>query len=237
VLASAVIFLVAVALVVPALILERLAPRSGDYLRWERRAVLAQRLTLAGFLCLPLLVLLSNPLLGGIVIVAVAAWILWWLPESHRRLYVEAKAVFDAPPDAVASVMFDVSQQTRWMQLLDVALETPGLVRVGSVIRQTISLHGHPLVARSVVTELRPYQRMVLTVQVRHAKPIDVLEVAPHERGALVTYGGGHQLSRVGAILGGWGMRSWRRQFTQRRVENLERLRALVVRAPLAPRA
>jgi len=82
-------------------------------------------------------------------------------------------------------------------------LETPGLLRKGSVIRQTLRVSGQDLIAKLVVVELVPYERLLLQVTVRHAELFDHFEVQPHPRGSLVTYSGRHQLSRLNAWLTG----------------------------------
>jgi hypothetical protein len=148
------------------------------------------------------------------------------------------QSVFEAPPEAVAAVMFDISEQPRWMDsIVRTVLETPGLLRKGSVIRQTLRVSGQDLIAKLVVVELVPYERLLLQVIVRHAELFDLFEVQPHARGSLVTYSGRHQLSRLNAILTGWRLASLRRSFAARRAANLERLRTIVQPSPLARRA
>jgi hypothetical protein len=148
---------------------------------------------------------------------------------------VEVRSVFDAPPEAVAAVMFDISEQPRWMDsIVRTVLETPGFPRKGSVIRQTLRVSGHELVATLVVVELVPYERLRLQAVARHAELFDLFEVQPHARGSLVTYSGRHRLSRVSAVLTGWRLPSLRERFAERRAANLERLRTLVRPAPLA---
>jgi hypothetical protein len=115
--------------------------------------------------------------------------------------------------------------------IIRTVLETPGLLRKGSVIRQTLRVSGQDLVAKLVVVELVPYERLVLQVIVRHAVLFDHFEVQPHPQGALVTYSGRHQLSRLNAVLTGW------RLPTLRRTANLERLRTIVRPAPIARHA
>jgi hypothetical protein len=116
-------------------------------------------------------------------------------------------------------------------------LETPGLLRKGSVIRQTLRVSGQDLVAKLVVVELVPYERLLLQVLVRHAELFDLFEVQPHNGGSIVTYSGRHQLSRLNAILTGWRLPSLRKRFAERRTANLERLRTIVHPAPIARRA
>ncbi|MGH2472849.1 MAG: hypothetical protein ACRDG6_10665, partial [Candidatus Limnocylindria bacterium] len=93
------------------------------------------------------------------------------------------------------------------------------------------------LVAKLVVVELVPYERLLLQVVVRHAELFDLFEVQPHEQGSLVTYSGRHQLSLLNAILTGWRLPSLRKGFAERRNANLERLRTIFRPAPLARRA
>jgi len=147
--------------------------------------------------------------------------------------------VADARPEAVAAVMFDISEQPRWMDsIVQTVLETPGLLRKGSVIRQTLRVSGQDLVAKLVVVELVPYERLLLQVIVRHAELFDLFEVQPHDPGgSIVTYSGRHQLSRLNAVLTGWRLPALRRSFAARRTANLDRLRTLVHPAPLARRA
>jgi Polyketide cyclase / dehydrase and lipid transport len=221
-----------------AFVVDRGAVRAGDYLRFESRAVLSQRLTLAGIALAIVEIVVAAPVIGAAIALAAAGWTLWWLPASHRAFDVAVESVFDAPPEAVAAVMFDVSEEPRWMDsVVRTAVETPGLLRTGSVVRQTIRLSGHDLVARLVVTELVPYERLRFAVDVRHAVLFDLFEVVPHPHGSLVRYAGHHQLSRVNAIVSGWRFGALNRRFRARRAANLERLRVLVRREPLARRA
>jgi polyketide cyclase/dehydrase/lipid transport protein len=233
------LFLAVVALLIGALLTDRSGVRGGDYLVFESRAVLSQRLTLAAFVLIIIEFLIGTPLLGAVLAIIAVLWTLWWLPAEHRRFDVAVRSVFEAPPEAVAAVMFDVSEQPRWMDsIVRTALETPGLLRKGSVIRQTLRVSGQDLVAKLVVVELVPYERLLLQVtSVRHAELFDLLEVQPHESGSMVTYSGRHQLSRLNAVLTGWRLPSLRKRFAERRNANLERLRTIVRPAPLARQA
>ncbi|MDQ2914967.1 MAG: SRPBCC family protein [Chloroflexota bacterium] len=233
-----VLFLVVVGLLVGALLVDRSGVRGHDYLLFEGRAVLSQRLTLAAFGLVIIEFLIGTPLLGAVLAVIAILWTLWWLPAEHRRFDVNVQSVFEAPPEAVAAVMFDISQQPRWMDsIVRTVLETPGLLRKGSVIRQTLRVSGQDLIAKLVVIELVPYERLVLQVIVRHAELFDHFEVQPDPRGSIVTYSGRHQLSRLNAVLTGWRLPALRRSFAARRTANLERLRTIVRPAPLARRA
>jgi hypothetical protein len=229
-----VLLLVVIGLIAAAFLIDRSGLRGRDYLRFESRAVLSQRLILAALALMIVVVLIGIPLVGAVLLLIAIVWTLWWLPASHRHFDLGVEAVFEAPPEAVAAVMFDISQQPRWMDSVVAAvLETPGLLRAGSVIRQTIRLSGHDLTARLAVTAFVPYERLELTVQVRHGRPSDLFAVAPHDRGSLVRSSGRHDLSRVNAILSGWRLPTLRKGFTERRAANLERLRALVMSRPL----
>ena len=222
-----------IVLLVSATIIDLIAVRSRDFLLFESRAVLSQRLQLAALVLILANFLIGIPMIGLALLVIAVAWTLWWVPASHRLLAVGAQSVFRVPPSSVAAVMFDVSQQPRWIEsLVAAALETPGLLRTGSVIRQTVLINGHELIARTRVTELDPGRRLVTTLVVRHAQPADVIDLQPHENGTLVAYSGGHRLSVAGAVLGGWRLPWLRRRFEARRAANLERLRPLVEDMP-----
>ena len=232
------IFLVVVGLLIGALLVDRSGVYGRDYLVFESRAVRSQQLTLAAFVLVIAEFLVGTPLLGAVLAILATLWTLWWLPAEHRRFDVNVQSVFEAPPEAVAAVMFDISDQPRWMDsIVRTVLETPGLLRKGSIIRQTLRVSGQDLVAKLVVVELVPYERLLLQVIVRHAELFDLFEVQAHPRGSLVTYSGRHQLSRVNAVLTGWRLPSLRKRFAERRTANLERLRAIVHPAPLARRA
>lgn len=232
------IFLVAGGLLLGALVVDRSGVHGRDYLVFEERAVRSQQLTAAAFVLIIVEFLIGTPLLGAVLAILAILWTIWWLPAEHRRFDVKVQSVFDAPPEAVAAVMFDISQQPRWMDsIVATRLETPGLLRKGSVIRQTLRVSGQDLVARLVVVELLPYERLLLQVTVRHAELFDLFEVQPHERGSLVTYSGRHQLARLNAVLTGWRLPGLRKRFAERRTANLERLRTIVRTAPLARQA
>jgi hypothetical protein len=233
---QAILVTAAIALCVIAILMDRAGLRARDYVRFESHARLVHRVTLAAAILMLIDVALAFPIAGAILIVAAVAWTAWWLPASHRRLDVTAEAVFDVPPEAVAAVMFDISQQPRWIDsIVQAVLVTPGLVRVGSVVKQTIRLSGHELVATLVVTDFVPYERLVLTVELERAKPFDRYEVASHARGALVRSMGHHEISLVNAILSGWGVPALRKRFAERRAANLERLKEIVSGAARRP--
>lgn len=235
---EAVLFAIALACFVAALFVDRSGIRGGDYLTFESRAVLSQRLTLAGFAFGIAEVLVGTPLIGAVLAVVGLAWVAWWLPSSHRRFDVGVESIFDVPPETVAAVMFDVSEQPRWMDsIVRTKLVTPGLLRKGSVILQTLRVSGHELTARLTVNELVPFERLLVSVDVRHAVLFDLFEVLPHPKGALVRYSGRHEMSRVNAVLTGWRLPGLRKRFAERRSANLERLRGLIRHAPLARRA
>jgi polyketide cyclase/dehydrase/lipid transport protein len=232
------IFLVAGGLLLAALFVDRSGVRGRDYLVFEERAVRSQQLTAAAFILIIVEFVIGTPLLGAILAILAILWTIWWLPAEHRRFDVNVQSVFEAAPEAVAAVMFDISQQPRWMDsIVATRLETPGLLRKGSVIRQTLRVSGQDLVATLVVVEHLPYERLLLQVTVRHAELFDLFEVQPHERGSLVTYSGRHQLARLNAVLTGWRLPGLRKRFAERRTANLERLRTIVRPAPLARRA
>ena len=232
------LFVVVAALLIGALLVDRSGVRGRDYLVFESRAVLSQQLTVAAFVLVIVEFLIGTPLLGAVLAIIAVLWTLWWLPAEHRRFDVAVQSIFDAPPEAVAAVMFDISQQPRWMDsIVRTTLDTPGLLKKGSVIRQTIRVSEQDLVAKLVVLELIPYERLLLQVIVRHAELFDLFEVQPHPRGSIVTYSGRHQLSRLNAVLTGWRLRSLRKGFAERRTANLARLRTIVHPTPLARQA
>src|SRR2546430_15946973 len=194
-----------IVLLVAATVVDLWAVRSRAFLLCESRAGLSQRLQLAGLVSILANFVIGLPLIGLALIGIAFLWALWWVPASHRPFEVRAQTVFRVPPSSVAAVMFDVSQQPRWIEsLVAAALETPGLLRLGSVIRQTVMIGGHELVARTRVTELDPGRRVVMALVVHHAQPADVIDLQPHENGTLVAYSGGHRRSLAGAGLGGW---------------------------------
>jgi polyketide cyclase/dehydrase/lipid transport protein len=232
------LFLVVVGLLVGALVVDRLGVHGRDYLVFEQRSFLSQQLTLAAFVLVIVEFLVGTPLLGAVLAIVAILWTLWWLPAEHRRFDVNVQSIFDARPEAVAAVMFDISEQPRWMDsIVATVLETPGLLRKGSIIRQTLRVSGQDLIAKLVVVELVPYERLLLQAVVRHAELFDLFEVQPHDGGSIVTYSGLHQLSRLNAVLTGWRLPSLRKHFAERRTSNLERLRTIVHPAPLARRA
>ena len=232
------LFLAVVALLIGALVVDRSGVHGRDYLVFEERAVRSQQLTLAAFVLVIVEFLVGTPILGAVLAILAVLWALWWLPADHRRFDVNVESVFDARPEAVAAVMFDISEQPRWMDsIVKTVLETPGLLRKGSVIRQTLRVSGQDLIAKLVVIEHIPYERLLLQVIVRHAELFDLFEVQPHPKGSVVTYSGRHQLSRLNAVLTGWRLPALRRSFAARRAANLERLRAIVHPTPIARRA
>jgi hypothetical protein len=129
--------------------------------------------------------------------------------------------------------MFDVSAQPRWMEAIrEAVLESPGLLRVGSVIRQRTEVHGRSMVAHLRVDELEPYRKLVLALQAERPSAVDVLEVVPLGTGSRVRFGGSHLLPPLIAILSGWRLGSVRRRFEGQRAASLERLRDLVEPSP-----
>src|SRR5207248_8982288 len=107
--------------------------------------------------------------------------------------------------------------------------ETPGLLRAGSVLRQTVRVKGRDLRARVRVAAFEPGQRLVLELLVNDTVVAEIFEIAPHEHGSLVTTSGTHELTIAGAALSGWRMAGLKRSFNARRAANLERLRVLEI--------
>ncbi|HEY7623473.1 MAG TPA: SRPBCC family protein [Candidatus Limnocylindria bacterium] len=234
-----VLFVVTLALLLAALTVSRSAVDAADYQTFEARSAVSLQLLFAGNVLVIVEFLIGIPLLGAVLAVAAILWSVSWLPKSRRQFDVVVTSAFDASAEAVAAVMFDVSQQPRWQEsIVATSLETPGLLRVGSVIRQTVRIQGHDIVARLVVAELVPYERLVLRLAFPDGRELrDEMEVQPQGTGAVAKYAGHHELSRLNAILTGWRLPAVRERFAKRRLSNLERLRDLVHPAPLARRA
>jgi hypothetical protein len=239
VLIQLVLLAVTVVLLVAGLVVSRSAVETRDYQVFEARSASAHKLVFAANVLVVVMFLIGIPLLGVILAIAAILWTAWWLPKSRREFDVVVMRSFDARPEAVAAVMFDVSQQPRWLEsIVATALETPGLLREGSIIRQTVRIQGHDLIARLVVADLVPYERVVFRLAFPDGRELrDEIEVQPKGSGSVVTYKGHHELARVNAILTGWRLPTMRKRFAERRLANLERLRALVHPAPLARRA
>jgi Polyketide cyclase / dehydrase and lipid transport len=230
------LFGLAIGFLFAAALLESSGLRARDIIVLESRARIARMCVAASLVCLILVVLIGSPLIGAALAVVAVVWVLWWTPRSHRLLPLRAQAVIAAPPDSVAAVMFDVSAQPRWIEsVLSCVNETPGLLRIGSVLRQTVRVQGRDLRARLRVAAYEPGRRLVLELLVKDGLIAEVFEIAPHERGSVVTSAGTHELTLTGAALSGWRIAGLKRSFNARRAANLERLRVLVERvgAPL----
>src|SRR5207247_4807734 len=116
-------------------IIDQIPFRARDFLLFESRAVLSQRLQLAALVLILANFLIGIPIVGLALLVIAVAWTLWWVPASHRLLAVGAQSVFRVPPSSVAAVMFDVSQQPRSIESLGAAaLEAPGPRRTGRLL-------------------------------------------------------------------------------------------------------
>jgi len=227
--------LIGIVLIIVGLIVYATGLRSSEFAVFDSRTIVARRLMASAFIPLALELVGTGTLVGiGLVVLAVL-WSISWLPERRRRFAVTAEAIFRSPPESVAAVMFDVSAQPRWMESIrEAVLETPGLLRVGSIIRQRTEVQGRIMLARLHVDELEPYHRLVLALEVQNRSAVDVLEVTPLGAGSRVRYGGSHELPLLLAILGGWRLGSLRRRFERQRAAGLERLRELVEPRPRA---
>jgi polyketide cyclase/dehydrase/lipid transport protein len=217
-----------VVLIVAGLIVYATGVRSADFAVFDSRATLARRVMAAAFIPLGLELIGTGSLIGIALVALAAVWSISWLPQRRRRFAVAAEAVFRSPPESVAAVMFDVSAQPKWMESIrEAVLESPGLLHVGSVIRQRTEVQGRSMVARLRVDELEPYRKLVLALEVKPPS-VDTLEVTPAGAGSRVRYGGSHELPLLLAILEGWRLGSLRRRFERQRAAGLERLRELV---------
>src|SRR5207249_12026998 len=114
----------------------------------------------------------------------------------------------------------------------EAVLETPGLLRVGSIIRQRTEVQGRMMLARLHVDELEPYHRLVLALEVQNRSAVDVLEVTPLGAGSRVRYGGCHVLAPLLRVLCGWRLGSPPRRVGRPRAAGPERPRRLVRPAP-----
>ena len=95
---QAALFLAVVGLLVGALLVDRSGVHGRDYLVFEERAVLSQRLTVAAFVLVILEFLVGTPLLGAVLATLAIFWTLWWLPADHRRFDVAVQSVFEGDP-------------------------------------------------------------------------------------------------------------------------------------------
>ena len=225
---------IGIVLIIAGLIVYATGLRSTEFVVFDSRTTVARRLMASAFIPLALELVGTGTLMGIAAVVLAVLWSISWLPERRRRFAATAETIFRSPPESVAAVMFDVSAQPRWMESIrEAVLETPGLLRVGSVIRQRIEVQGRSMMARLRVDELEPYQKLVLALEVKLAA-VDVLEVTPQGAGSRVRYGGSHELPVLLAILGGWRLGSLRRRFERQRAASLERLRELVEPRPRA---
>jgi polyketide cyclase/dehydrase/lipid transport protein len=221
--------LLGIVLIISGLIVYATGLRSSEFVIFDSRTAMARRVMAAAFIPLALELLGTGSLVGIAIVALAVLWSISWLPERRRRFAVGAEAVFRSPPESVAAVMFDVSAQPKWMEAIrEAVLESPGLLRVGSVIRQRSEVQGRSMVARLRVDELEPYHKLVLVLQVEGPPAVDILEVTPLGAGSRVRYGGSHELPLLLAILGGWRLGSLRRRFERQRTAGLERLRELV---------
>jgi hypothetical protein len=221
--------LLGIFLIISGLIVYTTGLRSSEFAVFDSRTAVARRLMAAAFIPLALELIGTGTLIGIAIVALAVLWSISWLPERRRRFAVAAEAVFRSPPDSVAAVMFDVSAQPKWMEAIrEAVLESPGLLRVGSVIRQRTEVRGRSMVARLRVEEFEPYRRLVLVLQVDQPAAVDILEVAPAGAGSRVRFGGSHLLPPLIAMLAGWRLGSVRRRFERQRAASLERLRDLV---------
>lgn len=224
-----------VVLIISGLIVYATGLRSSEFVVFNSHTTVARRLMAAAFIPVALELVGTGTLIGIALVALSLLWSISWLPERRRRLMVAAEAVFRSPPEAVAAVMFDVSAQPKWMESIrEAVLESPGLLRVGSIIRQRTEVQGRSMVARLRVDELEPYRKLVLALQVEMPPVVDTLEVAPLGAGSRVRFGGSHLLPLLVAILVGWRLGSLRRRFERQRAASLERLRDVVEPHPRA---
>jgi polyketide cyclase/dehydrase/lipid transport protein len=229
VIVDTVLFTIGLIAVLAGLLVFASASRTSDFALFESRSAIARRLIATAFIPLALELLGTGSVIGVALVVLAVLWAVSWIPARRRRFEYGAQTVFRSPPEAVAAVMFDVSAQPKWMESVrEAVLETPGFLRVGSVIRQRVEIQGRQLVAHVRVTELDPYHKVTLALETASTPAIDVLEVTPQGAGSRVRFGGSQQLPTIIAILGAWRLGSLRRRFETQRAVSLERLRTLV---------
>src|SRR5947207_14810028 len=106
---QAALFFVVVGLLIGALLVDRSGVHGRDYLVFEERAVLSQRLTVAAFVLVIVEFLVGTRLLGAILAILAILWTVWWLPADHRRSDLAWQSVSAAPPEAVPALLFHTS--------------------------------------------------------------------------------------------------------------------------------
>ena len=220
---------VGIALVIAGLIVFASGSRTTDMRVYEARATIARRLIGAAFVPLALEMIGTGSPVAIALVALGSLWAISWLPLRRRRVAVAVERSFRVPAESLAAVMFDVSTQSRWMHaVIESVNETPGLLRVGSVVRQRIAFGDRSMVVRRRVTLLEPYRRLELALDSSGGASRDLLEVTPQGDGSRARLSGTEELSLIGAVTNGWRLGSLRHTFEEQRAASLERLRRLV---------
>jgi len=165
-------------------------------------AAVAIGLTLIG-LEMALLVGFFSPPLGFLLCAAVLGYPAYWLPESHRRLVVEAEAVIAAPPDAVFALATDPLGTPHLLPGTTVEAETAGAPGLGSRYRGRVKLNLARFQAVDEIVEYAPPRRFADRTLSGAPYNLTTLKFEPTPQGTRIRYEHVGVLSLANAVLGG----------------------------------
>jgi uncharacterized protein YndB with AHSA1/START domain len=190
-----------------ALVLLGLAVPWLPFWKWPWQFELGMAAVAIGFtligLQMALLVGSFSPPLGFLLCAAILGYLAYWLPESHRRVVVEAEAVIAAPSEAVFALATDPIGSPHLLPGTTVEAETAGAPGLGSRYRGRIKLNRVRFQAVEEIVEYVPPRRFADRTLSGAGYNLTTLKFEPTPHGTRIRYEHVGVLSLANAVLGG----------------------------------
>ena len=212
-----------------AAILQRRAPRVGDFLAYDRVSVAASSLVVFGIVGLIVFAVLVDLPFGVGLASLGAIWALYWLPSAHRLVRSSATHEIAASVTTVMNLLRDVRRQPEWMRVLRVDAPRDGALDQGDRYRQVVEISGHEVAVDCVVLLHERDARIVLAVRGREQVLADTFTMTPRPGGTLVLSEGTIRMPLPVALLAGWRRTAFVRDFSAMRSDSLQRLTLLAI--------
>jgi len=144
-----------------------------------------------------------SPPLGFLLLAALVGYLAYWLPESHRRVVIEAEALIAASAEDVFALATDPVAAPHLLPGTTVEAETAGPPRIGSRYRGRVRISLARFQATDEIVEYQPVRRFAERTLSGAPYNLTRLTFEPAPQGTLIRYEHVGVLSLANAILGG----------------------------------
>ena len=159
-------------------------------------------LTLIGVESALMLVGSFSPPLGFVLCAALLGYLAYWLPESHRRIVVEAEALIAAPAEAVFALATDPIASPHLLPGTTVEAQAAGPPGLGSRYRGRVTINRARFQAMDEIVEYQPLRRFAERTLSGAPYNLTTLRFETTPQGIRIQYEHVGVLSLANAILG-----------------------------------